>query len=137
MPLLARVFLRDLQFDGFVRVLKTAQQGRNRLTHLEVDRPVVDLDDDVIFKLPIQRVKDVVGSLRAIIFEIAPIQMMVVNKGTIEKHTALRFERECDDIRGVGWRSPVAQWTKPPFGIRLDDKTSKVGDLLEDVFDLL
>ena len=54
-PLLAEVLLRDLQLDRLVRLLERAEQRRRRLAHLEVDRPVLDLDDDVVVELAVER----------------------------------------------------------------------------------
>ena len=45
---LAEVLLGDLQLDRLVGVLQRAEQRRRRLAHLEVDRSVLDLDDDVV-----------------------------------------------------------------------------------------
>ena len=61
MPLLAGVFLSDLQLDGFVSFFQTAEEGRNGLAHLEIDWAMLNLDDDVIGKLAIERMKNVVG----------------------------------------------------------------------------
>src|ERR1700751_4112614 len=83
-PLLAQVLLCDLQLDRFVRLLEPAEQRRDGLTHLKVNRAVLDLDHDVVVELSVERMKVVVSSLRAIVLQICPIEMMVVDKGAIE-----------------------------------------------------
>src|SRR5215470_619756 len=133
MTLLTCVFLRNLQFDSFIRLSEPAEQRRDRLAHLEIDRSVLDLDDDVVPKFPIQRIEDVVSRLGAIVLEIAPIQMMVVNERTIEEHASVRFESQCDCICGVGRRPSITRRTEPPLRVRLHNKTAQVGDLLIDV----
>ncbi len=75
MPLLARVFLRDLQLDSFICFFEAAEERRRRPAHLEIDRSIFDLDDHVVVELSVERMKDVVRGARAIIFQIAPIEM--------------------------------------------------------------
>jgi hypothetical protein len=48
MPLLARVFLCNLQFDRFVRATQSGKKWRNRFAHLEINGPVLDLDHHVV-----------------------------------------------------------------------------------------
>ena len=107
MPLLPGVFLRDLQFDALVRFLQPAKKRRDRFAGLEIDRSILDLDDDVVIKLSVERMKDVVSCARPIIFRIAPIQMMVVNKRPIEEQSAMRAKRASNHIGGVGRRSAI------------------------------
>ena len=58
MPLLARIFLCDLQLDGLICFFEAAEKRRGRLAHLEIDRPVFDLDDDVVIELAVERMED-------------------------------------------------------------------------------
>ena len=68
MVLLAGVFLRNLEFDGFVRFFETAEKRRNGFPRLEIDWAVFDLNDDVVFELAVERMEIVVGGLGAIVF---------------------------------------------------------------------
>ncbi len=102
LSLLTGIFLRDLQFDRFVGVLESAQQRRDGLAHLKINRPILDLNDDVVLELPIQRMKNVVGSPRAIILGIAPVQMMVINKSAVEQHAAMRMDRAGNYVGSIG-----------------------------------
>ena len=61
MPLLTGVFLCDLQFDCCICFLQSAEQGRDWLPDLKVNRSVFNLHNDVVIKLAIQRMKDVVS----------------------------------------------------------------------------
>ena len=107
MVLLAGVFLRDLQFNRFVGFFEAAEQRRNRFARLEVNRAMLDLDDDVVFELAVERMKIVVGSLGAVVLGIAPVEMMVVNERAIENDTVMRFECTGDDVGGVGGRAAI------------------------------
>ena len=121
MPRLARIFLSDLQFDRFVRFLETTEEGRDRLARLEIDRPMLDLDDDVVVELPVERMKIVVRGLARSFFEIAPVEMMVVDERAIENDAAVRLESVRDDVARVGRRTMIRRRTEPPFGVGLDD----------------
>src|SRR6266571_878238 len=59
MPLLPRVFLCDLQLDRLVRFLKPAEERRNWFARLEVDWAIFNLDDDVVRKFAVERMKNV------------------------------------------------------------------------------
>src|SRR5689334_1107453 len=98
MPLLPCVFLRDLQFNAFIRLFQTSEKRRDRLASLKIYRAVLDLDDDVVVKFSIERMEDVVGSPGAVIFWIAPIQMMVINKSPVKEDTAMRLERASNHV---------------------------------------
>ena len=70
-PRLAEVLLRDLQLDRLLGLLQRAEQRRRRLAHLEIDGPVLDLDDDVVVELAVERLEVVVGGAGAIVLQIA------------------------------------------------------------------
>ena len=67
MPLLAEILLRDLQLDRLIGVAQRPEQRRCRLAYLEIDRTVLDLDDDVGVELPVEREEVVVGGTGAIV----------------------------------------------------------------------
>src|SRR5215472_578664 len=114
MALLPCVLLCDLQLDRLIRAAQAAKQGRCRLAYLEVDGPILDLNDDVVVKLSIERMEIVIGGLGAVIFLLPPVKMVVVNKGAIENDAAMRLERPGDGIRGVRRRAVVRGRTKLP-----------------------
>ena len=106
-PLLAQILLRDLQLDRLVRLLQPAEQRRRRLAHLEIDRAVLDLDDDVVFEQPVELVEVVVRGGRAVVLEIPPVHLVVVDEPAIEQHAAVRLECPGDRVGGVGGRAAV------------------------------
>src|SRR5438132_4199074 len=128
MVLLAGVFLRDLQFDGFVRFFEAAEQRRNRFARLEVDWAMFDLDDDVVFGLAVERMEIVVGSFGAVVFGIAPVEVMIVDESTIKHDAVMRLERACDDVGGVRGRAAIEGRAKAAFGIGFDDEAAEVGN---------
>ena len=77
---LPEVFLGDLQLDGLVGLFERAEQRRGGLPDLEIDWPVLDLDDDVVVELPVEALEIVVGGPRAIVLQVAPVHPMVVDE---------------------------------------------------------
>src|SRR6267154_218260 len=123
MALLAGVFLGYLQFDGFVGFLESAEEGRDWFASLKVDRSMFDLDDYVVFELAVEGMKDVVGGSRAIIFWVAPIEMMVIDEGSIKKNSAVAGQGAGENISSVGGGAAVDGWAGLAFGISLDGKS--------------
>ncbi len=107
MALLAGVFLRDLQLDGLVCFFQSTEEWRYRLASLEIDRAVLDLDNDVVVELAVEGMEIVVGGPGTVILGVAPIEMMVVDKRAIENDPAVRMESARDHICGVGWGAMV------------------------------
>src|ERR1700751_4363130 len=126
MPLLSRVLLRDLQLNCLIGPRQTTKQWRHWFTNLKVNRAILDLDDYVVIEFAVKRMKDVVGSSCTIVFKILPIQMMVINERAIENDAAMRRQRMCYYVRGVGRCSAVAGWPGTPFRIRFHHKATKV-----------
>jgi hypothetical protein len=88
-PLLAGVFLRDLQLDADVRVFQAAKQWRHRFAHLKVDRTILDLYDYIFIKFAVQGMKDIVGGFGPVVFQVRPIEMVVVDEGAVEDDSAM------------------------------------------------
>src|SRR6266853_4908578 len=128
MALLAGIFLGYLQFDGFVGFLESAEEGRDWFASLKVDRSMFDLNDYVMFELAVEGMKDVVGRSRAIIFWVAPIEMMVIDEGSIKKNSAVTGQGASEGVSGVGGGAAVGGWTGLVFGISLDGKSGEVWD---------
>src|ERR671925_1541437 len=124
--LLSQVFLGDLQFNGLVGFLKATQKGRRRLAHLKIDGAVLDLDDDVVIELAIERMKNVVSGPGSVIFGIAPVKMMVVHKRTIHDNAAVRLQGPCNSIGRVRRRASVTRRAGAAFGVRLHQEPSEV-----------
>src|SRR6266705_7176592 len=128
MVLLAGVFLRDLQFDRLVCFFEAAEQRRNRFVRLEVDWAMLDLDDDVVFELAVERMKIVVGGFGAVVLGIAPVEVMIVDESAIKHDAVVRLQSACDDVGGVGGCAGIEGWTQAAFGIGFDDEAAEVGN---------
>src|SRR5579863_3200639 len=121
MPLLTGVFLRDLQFDCGIRFLQPAEQRRDGLPDLKVNRSVFNLHNDIVIKLAIQRMKNVIRCFRAIVLQVGPIQMVVIDKCTVEDDPMGRIECARDDVGRISGSAAVKRRTQASFGIGLDD----------------
>ena len=137
MALLAHVFLRDLQFDRFVGVRQASEERRNRFTHLEINRPVFDLHKGVVIECAVERVKVVVGGFGTIVFQVVPIEVVVVNECAVEDHTAVRLECARDHIGRVGVSAVVSRRPGTSLGIGFYDKASKIRDQFVNAVDFL
>src|SRR6266699_3569444 len=129
MPLLPRVFLCDLQLDRLVRFLKPAEERRNWFARLEVDWAIFNLDDDVVRKFAVERMKNVVGSFGTIILGIAPIKMVVIDKRPVENDPAVRREGVRDRVSRLCGRPAVSRGTRPALRVRFYDKSAEIGNL--------
>ena len=136
MPALAEVLLGNLQLDRLVGVLQRAEQRRRRLAHLEVDRPVLDLDDDVVVEAAVEADEVVVGGARAIVLQVAPVHLVVVDEPAIEEHAAVRLERPRDDVGRIGMGPLVGGGADPPFRIRLEHDAAEIRHGAIDLVDL-
>ncbi len=82
---------------------------------MEVDGPMFDLDDHIGFELPVEGMKDVICGSGAIIFWVAPIEMMVIDKGAIKKETVVRCQGTSDSVSSVGGSTAVGGWAGLAF----------------------
>src|SRR5260370_8348066 len=120
------IFLCNLKLNDLMRAPQATKQGRCGLAYLEVNRPILDLNDDVVGKLSIERMEIVIGGLGAVILSFPPVKMVVVNKRAIEHDAAMRLERPSDGIRGVRRGAIVRGRTKLPLRVSLYYKPAKV-----------
>ena len=63
---------------------KPANRGDDRFAHLEINRPVLDLDDGIVVEGAIERMEIIIGRFRPIVFQVAPIEVMVVDESAVE-----------------------------------------------------
>src|SRR5207248_6839185 len=119
MPLLACIFLRYLKLNRLVRVLERAKQRRNRLSDLEIDGSIFDLDQNVIVELSVELRKIVVSGFRAVVLQIAPIHFVVVHEAAIDQNAAMRFQCSRDHIGSVRMSTSVRRWPHSALGIGL------------------
>ncbi len=118
-------------------MLQRGEERRDRLAHLEVDGPMLDLDDDVRLEGAVERVEVVIAGASAIGLEVVPVEVIVVDEAAIEHDSAVRFEGACDCVRGLCGRASVFGWPDAAFGVGLDDEAAEVGNQLVDLIYLL
>src|SRR5581483_1673406 len=83
MALLAQVLLRDLEFHCLVRVFEAGKERRDGFAYLEVDGAFLDLHDHVGRELAVEGMKDVVRRASAVRLGVTPVEMVVVDEGTV------------------------------------------------------
>ena len=81
--------------------------------------------------------KVVVGGFGAIILQIVPIEMMVVDEGAIEDDAAVRLERTRNHVGRVSRSSPISGRAEPPLRVRLHHEAAEVRNVPVDLVDLL
>ena len=118
---LPEIFRCDLQLDGFASMIDAAEERRCRFAHLEIDRAVLDLDDDVGVELAVERLEIVVGGAGAVVLQIAPVHVVVVDEAAVEEQAAVRREGARDHVGGVGVRAAVGGRPDAAFGIGFQD----------------
>src|SRR5262245_27487338 len=89
---------------------------------------MLDLDDDVVLELAVERMEVVVGSFCPIVLEVVPVEMMVVNESAVENDSVMRFECARDDVGGVSRCAMVERRAELPVGIGFDDEASEIGE---------
>ena len=80
MPLLTGVFLSYLKFKHDICVLKPAEEGVNRLSYLEIDGTVFDLQYNVVVEFSVKTDKVNVALGGAVGCVVPPVLLAVVNK---------------------------------------------------------
>src|SRR6185369_5744103 len=133
MPLLAGVFLCDLYFNCRVGFLQSSKEWGHGFACLKIDRPVFDLDDDVVIEFSVERMKNVIGRTRAVVLGISPIEMMVVNKCTVKKNSSVWFQCARNTIRSIGWSASVAGRARTAFRICFHHKPTEIRNFLIDL----
>src|SRR5215472_14028316 len=132
MLLLAGVFLCDLEFDRFVAAAQSGKQRRRRFAHLKINRSVLDLDDGVVIELAIKRMKIVVGGLGAVVFQIAPVEMVVIDEGAIENDASMRLQSASHHVGGVGVSAAIRRRAGTALRIGFDEESAQVGNVAVD-----
>src|SRR5437899_4891323 len=89
---------------------------------------MLDLHDDVVIELAVERMENVISGPGTIVFGIAPIEMMVIDKGAIHDDAAMRLQSACNHVCGIRWTAPIARRSGTAFGVRFDQETGEVRD---------
>ena len=128
MLLLPGVLLRHLQLDRQPGLRHRGDHRGDRLARLEVHRPVLDLQDDVVVEPAVQRREVVVRRPRAVGGPVAPVLVVVVDERAPEHRAAERRQRPASRFAPSAWLRPYANGPGLPLGVRLHDEPAEVGD---------
>ena len=82
---LSHVFLSDLQLDSFLSFRQRAEERGRGLADLEIDGAVLNLHDGVAIELTVERVEVIVSGAGAVVLEITPVRMVVVDEASVEE----------------------------------------------------
>ena len=85
-----------------------------------------DLNNYVVVKLAVERMEVVVGRLRAIVLQIRPIEMVVIDECTVEDDPVVRLESSRNHVRRIGRCATVSRGSEASLGIGLHDESAKV-----------
>src|SRR5262245_7966562 len=94
-----------------------------------------DLQNDIVQELPVKLLEVVVGSGSPVVFEIAPIHVMVIDETPVKDQTAVAGQGPGDDIRGVSMAAMINGGAQPPLRVGLENKASKIGNRAVDSID--
>src|SRR5437867_12545017 len=98
---------------------------------------MLDLNNHVVFKLPVERMKIIVGGPGAIILRLTPVKVMVVDKGAIKNETAMGLERLGNHVGGIRRSASVGGRPKLTLRIRFHHEAAKIRSSQVDAFHLL
>ncbi len=135
-PLLAGVLLRDLHLHGLVGLHQAAEERRNRLLGLKVDRAFLGLDNHVVGELAVEGVEDVVRSAGAVGPGIAPVKVVVVDEGAVEDYAMVGREGAGQQVGRISGRAAVARGPGLSFRIGFYGEAGEVRDERVDFVDL-
>lgn len=128
MPLLPGVLLRRLQLHGQPGAGHRPDQRGDRLPHLEIHGPVLDLEDGVVGELPVQRNEMVVRGPCPVRRAVPPVLVVVVDEGPPVDRTAVRRERGGEHVRAVRVTAAVRERARLSLGVGLHHEPAEVGD---------
>src|ERR1700742_941995 len=93
MALLAKILLRDFQFNRRARVLEVSEERRRRLANLEIDRAVLDLHKSILGKFAVEAGEELYSRICAVLCPDGLVQMdAVIHECAEDKNTAMRLQ---------------------------------------------
>lgn len=128
MPLLPGVLLSGLHLHGDPGARQGSQHRRDRLTHLEVHRPVLHLENGVARELPVQWGEMVVRGPRPVRRTVPPVLVVVVHERPPVDGTVVRSERRGQHVRAVRVRAAVGERARLALRVGLHHEPAEVGD---------
>ena len=129
---LTEVFLRRLDLRQRGRLLQRAEQRMKRLARLEVNRAVLDLDEDVRTELSVEPGELDVGAFRPV-----GIDVFVVDERAPDDVSAVLSHGVAEHVGPLRVVPAVVLRARLPLGIGFDEKAAEVGDERVDLIRLV
>ena len=101
------------------------------LARLKVDRAILDLHDDIVGKLPVERLEVGIGLFGAIVGIV-----MGIDEGAPHHDPAMRLDRSGQHVRAIGMGAVIILRTRLSLAIGLDQEAAKIGDRRVDLVGL-
>jgi hypothetical protein len=124
----AEVFLGDLELHAEVGLRHGPEQRMERLARLEVDRPVLDLDDDVVAELAVERLELAVALLGAVVG-----LLVRIDEGPPHHDPAVRPHRVGQHVGPVDMGAAVVLRSRLALRIGLHQEAAEIGNGLVDL----
>src|SRR5687768_3085615 len=121
----AKILLSQLKFHHDWSMLHSTKQWVKRFPWLKVQRTILHLNDDILFKFSIKWFK-----LRIGLFYPVRRNFIVVDKCPPHNDAVVRCKRFREHVRSVGVGALVILRTWLSFGIRLNSEATEVRDVL-------
>ena len=125
------VFLGDLEFRSKARVGQAAEEGMKRLAWHEIQGAVLDLNDNILTELSVERIEFTGG-----LFDPVLLVVRSVNEGPPDDDAAVGGESFRHQIGAVCLAAAVVLRTGLAFGVGLDQESTEVRNPGIDLIDL-
>src|SRR6266404_2161683 len=127
----AEIFLGDLELRHQLRFGHCSEKRMKRLAWLEVNRTILDLQENVSGKLPVEGLEIVVGRRCSIV-----VGLRVIDKSTPDYDTLMRSKSGGQHVGAVYMTAIVGARTRLAFAVSLNDEAAKVWDEMIDFISL-
>ena len=127
----AEIFLGDLEFHHQRRPGHGAEQRMEGLARLEVDRAVLDLDEDIVAEPAVERLEFRICLLVPVLGILGGI-----DEGPPHQDAAMRGERIRQHVRPFGMGAMIIGRARLALRIGLDQQAAEIGDDGVDLVDL-
>ncbi len=120
-----------MHFQHQGRFRHRAEQRVKRLTGLEVDRPVLHLQQHIVAELAVKRLELAIGLLRAVVGLI-----LRIHESAPHDDAAVRRYGVGEHVGAVRVRATVVLRTRLALGVGLDQEAAEIGDVTVDLLRL-
>ena len=126
----AQILLRNLELHHHRRLLQRGKQRAIGLARLEVHGAVLDLDNDVVDKLPVQRHELLTGLIRTV------AALRLIYEGAPHHDALMRFQNLTQHVGTVGMCPSKVLRPWFTLGVGFYEESAEVGNHLIDLVHL-